>query len=76
MRSKLTTGRAPTGKECAWADFRCGMADPVTVVSLEILTVLGAGLLRFYVINQLIGNVFRRQYQWIVILSTAKLYKG
>ena len=74
MRPKLTTGRSPTGRDKAKADFRWGMTDP-TVVSLEILTVLGAGLLCFYIINQLVGNV-PRGTTGSSFLTTAKLHKG
>ena len=71
---KLTTSRSPTGRDYAKADFRWGTADP-TVVSLEILTVLGAGPLCCYTISQLIRNDPARHY-WIVVLSTAELYGG
>lgn len=62
------------GKEYARADARWGWSDP-TVVSLEILTVLGAGPLCFYIIYQLIRNDPARHY-WIIVLSTAELYGG
>ena len=68
------TGHSQIGREYAKADFRWGTADP-TVVSLEILTVLGAGPLCCYIINQLIKNDPARHY-WIVVLSTAELYGG
>ena len=63
-----------TGKEYARADFRWGFSDE-TVVSLEILTVLGAGPMGCYILRQLIKNDPARHY-WIVVLSTAELYGG
>lgn len=63
-----------TGREYAAADFRWGTADP-TVVSLEILTVLGAGPLCCYILKQLANDDPARHY-WIVVLSTAELYGG
>ena len=62
------------GKEYAAADFRWGTAD-ATVVSLEILTVLGAGPLCCYVLSQLVKNDPARHY-WLIVLSTAELYGG
>lgn len=62
------------GKEYAAADFRWGTADP-TVVSLEILTVLGAGPLCCYILKQLVNDDPARHY-WLVVLSTAELYGG
>jgi hypothetical protein len=62
------------GKEYARADVRWGLADP-TVVSLEILTVLGAGPLCFWILYQLVKGDPARHY-WIVVLSTAELYGG
>ncbi|KAF5330262.1 hypothetical protein D9758_014449 [Tetrapyrgos nigripes] len=61
-------------KEYAAADFRWGNADP-TVVSLEILTVLGAGPVCCYILWQLVKGDPARHY-WIVVLSTAELYGG
>jgi hypothetical protein len=61
-------------KEYARADFRWGFSDE-TVVSLEILTVLGAGPMGCYILKQLIKNDPARHY-WIVVLSTAELYGG
>ncbi|KAI5831541.1 Emopamil-binding protein [Schizophyllum commune Tattone D] len=61
-------------KEYAFADARWGTADP-TVVSLELLTVLGAGPLACYILTQLARNDPARHY-WIVVLSTAELYGG
>ena len=66
--------RSFTGKDYAKVDFRWGEADP-TVVSLEILTVLGAGPLCWYIISQIIRNDPARHY-WIIVLSTAELYGG
>jgi len=61
-------------KEYARADFRWGLADP-TVVSLEILTVLGVGPMCCYVLKQMISGDPARHY-WIIVLSTAELYGG
>ncbi|KAK0187939.1 Emopamil-binding protein [Armillaria mellea] len=61
-------------KEYAKADFRWGFSEP-TVVSLEILTVLGAGPLCCYILKQLVSSDPARHY-WIVVLSTAELYGG
>jgi len=61
-------------KEYAAADYRWGTADP-TVVSLEILTVLGAGPMCCYILKQLVNNDPARHY-WIIVLSTAELYGG
>ncbi|PCH40113.1 hypothetical protein WOLCODRAFT_88478 [Wolfiporia cocos MD-104 SS10] len=61
-------------KEYARADARWGFSDP-TVVSLEILTVLGAGPLCCYILKQLAQDDPARHY-WIVVLSTAELYGG
>ncbi|KAG6908315.1 hypothetical protein DXG01_005351 [Tephrocybe rancida] len=61
-------------REYAAADFRWGTADP-TVVSLEILTVLGAGPLCCYILMLLARSDPARHY-WIVVLSTAELYGG
>lgn len=68
------TNDARTGKEYARADFRWGFSDE-TVVSLEILTVLGAGPLCVYILKQLVSDDPARHY-WIVVLSTAELYGG
>jgi hypothetical protein len=61
-------------KEYALADFRWGVADP-TVVSLEILTVLGAGPMALFIAYQMTQNDPARHY-WIVVISTAELYGG
>ncbi|KAG6849330.1 hypothetical protein H0H93_009375 [Arthromyces matolae] len=61
-------------REYAAADFRWGTADP-TVVSLELLTVLGAGPLCCYILYLLARSDPARHY-WIVVLSTAELYGG
>jgi len=60
-------------KEYALADLRWGVADP-TVVSLEVLTVLGAGPIAAYIVTQLAADDPARHY-WIV-LCTAELYGG
>lgn len=62
------------GREYAAADFRWGFADP-TVVSLEILTVLGAGPLCCYILKQLANDDPARHY-WLIVLSTAEIYGG
>ncbi|KAG6377111.1 Emopamil-binding protein [Boletus reticuloceps] len=78
-----TFGRSPntsTGffadlwKEYALADARWGVSDP-TVVSLELLTVFGAGPLCCYVLNKIMKNDPARHY-WIIVLSTGELYGG
>ncbi|OSX59878.1 hypothetical protein POSPLADRAFT_1059166 [Postia placenta MAD-698-R-SB12] len=61
-------------KEYARADARWGFADP-TVVSLEILTVLGAGPICCYILKQLVQDDPARHF-WIIVLSTAELYGG
>jgi len=61
-------------KEYARADYRWGVSEP-TVVSLELLTVFGAGPLSCYILYQLTRNDMVRHY-WIVVLSTAELYGG
>ena len=50
------------------------MADP-TVVSLELLTVLGAGPMCFYILKQMANNDPARHY-WLIVLSTAEIYGG
>ena len=62
------------GREYAAADFRWGFSDP-TVVSLEILTVLGAGPMCCYILKQLANDDPARHY-WLIVLSTAELYGG
>ena len=44
-------------------------------VSLEVLTVLGAGPMAFYILKQLAADDPSRHY-WIVVLCTAELYGG
>jgi len=61
-------------KEYGRADFRWALADP-TIVSLEILTVLGAAPMCCYIIYQLSKDDPARHY-WLVVLSTAELYGG
>ncbi|KAG9315757.1 Emopamil-binding protein [Chiua virens] len=61
-------------KEYTLADARWGTADP-TVVSLEILTVLGVGPICCYVLYQIIKNDPARHY-WIIVLSLSELYGG
>lgn len=61
-------------REYAAADFRWGFSDP-TVVSLEILTVLGGVPLCLYILKLLVNDDPARHY-WIVLLSTAELYGG
>ncbi|KAF8842185.1 Emopamil-binding protein [Paxillus ammoniavirescens] len=61
-------------KEYTRADARWGVSDP-TVVSLELLTVLGVGPMCCYVLNQIVKGDPARHY-WIIVLSTAELYGG
>jgi len=61
-------------REYAAADARWGTADP-TVVSLELLTVLGAGPMATFIVYQIVRRDPARHY-WIVVLSTAELYGG
>ncbi|KAH8825328.1 Emopamil-binding protein [Flagelloscypha sp. PMI_526] len=61
-------------REYAAADFRWGTADP-TVVSLEILTVLGAGPMACYILKKLVSQDPARFY-WIIVICTAELYGG
>ncbi|KAL6303481.1 Emopamil-binding protein [Sparassis latifolia] len=61
-------------KEYARADARWGFSDP-TVVSLEILTVLGAGPLCCYIVKLLVQDDPARHY-WIIVLCTAEIYGG
>jgi len=61
-------------KEYARADFRWGISDP-TLVSLELLTVFGAGPLACYILKQLVHDDPARHY-WLIVLSTAELYGG
>ncbi|EKM79091.1 hypothetical protein AGABI1DRAFT_84990 [Agaricus bisporus var. burnettii JB137-S8] len=61
-------------REYSAADFRWGVADP-NIVSLEILTVLGAGPLCLYIAYQIMKNDPARHY-WIIVMSTAELYGG
>lgn len=70
----LDSRRPILGKDYARADARWGFADP-TIVSMEILTVLGAGTTSLYVLKKLIQDDPARHY-WIVVLSTAELYGG
>jgi len=62
------------GREYVAADTRWGTADP-TVVSLELLTVFGAGPLAALIVYQIVKRDPARHY-WIVVLSTAELYGG
>ncbi|KAJ3504554.1 hypothetical protein NLJ89_g7877 [Agrocybe chaxingu] len=61
-------------REYAAADFRWGVSDP-TIVSLEILTVFGAGFLCCYILKQLASDDPARHY-WLIVLSTAEIYGG
>lgn len=63
-----------SGGEYAAADFRWGFSDP-TVVSLEILTVLGGVPLCIYILKLLTNDDPARHY-WLIVLSTAELYGG
>ncbi|EJD45676.1 Emopamil-binding protein [Auricularia subglabra TFB-10046 SS5] len=59
-------------RDYARADSRWGTADP-TVVSLEFLTVLGAGPICFYILYLMTRRDPTRHF-WIVVLCTAELY--
>jgi hypothetical protein len=59
-------------KEYARADYRWGVAEP-TVVSLEILTVFGAGVLCCYVLALILRDDPARHY-WLIVLSVSELY--
>ncbi|KIP08965.1 hypothetical protein PHLGIDRAFT_116824 [Phlebiopsis gigantea 11061_1 CR5-6] len=61
-------------REYARADLRWALADP-TVVSLEVLTVLGAGPIAAYIVYLLAADDPARHY-WIIVISTAELYGG
>ncbi|KAF8264758.1 Emopamil-binding protein [Lactarius quietus] len=61
-------------REYTAADSRWGTADP-TIVSLELLTVLGAGPMAAFIVYQIVRRDPARHY-WIVVLSTAELYGG
>ncbi|KAI0301182.1 Emopamil-binding protein [Multifurca ochricompacta] len=61
-------------REYAAADARWGTADP-TVVSLELLTVLGAGPIAIFIVYQIVKRDPTRHY-WIIVLSTAEIYGG
>jgi hypothetical protein len=63
-----------SGKEYAKADLRWGVSDP-TLISVEILTVLGVAPMALYILRQLINDDPARHY-WIVVLCTAELYGG
>jgi len=63
-----------SGREYAAADYRWGFSDE-TVVSLEILTVLGAGPMALYIVYQIVRGDPARHY-WLIVLSTAELYGG
>jgi hypothetical protein len=63
-----------SGKEYGKADYRWAIADP-TIVSLEILTVLGAGPICCYILWQIVKNDPARHF-WLIVLSTAELYGG
>lgn len=61
-------------QDYARADARWGFADP-TVVSLEILTVLGCGPIAAYC-TYLIAKNDSSYHFWVVVLSVAELYGG
>lgn len=65
---------ASTGREYVAVDLRWGTADSI-VVSLELLTVLGAGPMAAFIVYQIVRRDPARHY-WIVVLSTAELYGG
>ncbi|KAF8827508.1 hypothetical protein HHX47_DHR4000259 [Lentinula edodes] len=77
MGRQVNTSTGPFAemwREYAAADLRWGNADP-GIVSLELLTVLGAGPICCYILKQLVNDDPARHF-WIVVLSTAELYGG
>jgi len=58
----------------AQADKRWAGAD-LTVVSLELLTVFGAGPLAAYICFGIRNKDFRVAF-WMIVLATAELYGG
>ncbi|KAI9815464.1 MAG: hypothetical protein M1827_002598 [Pycnora praestabilis] len=69
-----TSAAARLWQEYAKADARWGRAD-VTVVSLELLTVFGAGPLAVW-ICELLRKEDQRVWFWATILATGELYGG
>lgn len=70
-------GNSPTAKlwqEYALADRRWGGAD-LTVISLEVLTVFGAGPLALWVCDML-RRGDSRVWFWAIVLATGELYGG
>jgi hypothetical protein len=70
-------GSSPTAKlwqEYAKADRRWGESD-LTIISLELLTVFGAGPLSTY-ICYCIQKQDRSMWYWMTIVATAELYGG
>jgi hypothetical protein len=63
---------AVQGESTPRPSARWGTADP-TIVSLELLTVFGAGPLAAYIVYQIVKGDPRRYY-WIIVLCTAELY--
>ena len=61
-------------QDYAKADARWGFSDP-TVVSLEILTVLGAGPIAAFCAYLIAKNKSSYHF-WVVVLSVAELYGG
>ena len=73
-KKRSTAGLSPTGEN---TPRLISVHRRLTVVSLEILTVLGAGPLCCYIINQLIMHQEHpTRHYWIIVLSTAELYGG
>lgn len=62
------------GKDYARADARWGVADP-TIVSMELITVIGTGATILYIMQKLVQDDPARHY-WIIVLCTAELYGG
>jgi hypothetical protein len=58
----------------AQADKRWGGAD-LTVISLELLTVFGAGPLALYICRGIQKKDFMASF-WMIVLATAELYGG
>ncbi|KAF9806377.1 hypothetical protein IEO21_08686 [Rhodonia placenta] len=61
-------------KDYARADARWGVADP-TIVSMELITVIGTGATILYIMQKLVQDDPARHY-WIIVLCTAELYGG
>ncbi|KAK4049687.1 hypothetical protein OIV83_003962 [Microbotryomycetes sp. JL201] len=77
LSRSVNTGTGPFAalwREYAIADKRWGLSDP-TVVSIELITVFGAGPLCLYVCWLMSKQDRAREY-WMVVLCTAEIYGG